>query len=195
MKAIRVPPLNDTQRGELTKLYRSTKEPRQRTRAQMVLLSAEQGRKAPEIAAIVRESEVTVQRWLKRYLAEGLEGLKDAPRPGRAATVTETYRAELLAAVRRRPRSLELAYSLWTLQRPADYLAEKTGLRVSDETVRQTLKKALAWLQRVHGHVARMVQDKAVLAQFLVFQQLFAVPLLAFRRAIVPLHQGDVVLP
>jgi transposase len=117
---------------------------RRKTRAQMVLLSAEQSRKAPEIASIVCESEVTVQRWLKRYLAEGVEGLKDAPRPGRTATVTESYRTELLAAVRRRPRSLALPYSLWTLQRLVDYLAEKTGLRVSHETVRQTLTPALA---------------------------------------------------
>ena len=154
MRPIRVPPLNESQRDELDRVYRTTKEPRLRTRAQMVLLSAEQGRNAPEIAKIVRESEVTVQRWLKRYLAEGVEGLKDAPRPGRTATVTEAYRAELVAAVRRRPRSLDLPYSLWTLQRLVDYLAEKTGLRVSDETVRQTLKKAEIVLSRPHHKIS-----------------------------------------
>jgi transposase len=47
----------------------------------MVLLSAEKGLKAEEIAQIVRESHITVLRWLKRYLAEGIEGLKDAPSP------------------------------------------------------------------------------------------------------------------
>ena len=148
MRPIRVPPLTEAQRNELDMLYRHTKSPRLRTRAQMVLLAAEQQRKVPEIAIIVRESEVTVQRWLKRYLAEGVEGLKDAPRPGRAATVTPHYRAELLAAVRRRPRSLDRPYSLWTLQRLVDYLAEKTSLRVSDETVRQELKKAGIVLSR-----------------------------------------------
>jgi transposase len=143
-----VPPLNEAQRDELGRLYRTTRAPRLRTRAQMVLLSAEQGRKVPEIAMIVRESEVSVQRWLKRYLAEGIEGLQDAPRPGRMAKVTEAYRTELLTAVRHRPRSLGLPYSLWTLQRLADYLAEKTQLRVSDETVRQALKQAGIVLSR-----------------------------------------------
>lgn len=146
MKPIQIPALSDRQRSELETLYRTTEVSRLRTRAQMVLWSAEQNRKAPEIAASVRESEVTVQRWLKRYLAEGVEGLQDAPRPGRTATVT--YRSELLAAVRRRPRSLDLAYSLWTLQRLVDYLAEKTGLRVAGETVRQVLKKAGSVLSR-----------------------------------------------
>lgn len=162
MRPIRVPSLSEAQRHELDSLYRTTKDPRLRTRAQMVLLAAEQNRNAPEIAAIVRESEVTVQRWLKRYLAEGVEGLKDAPRPGRTATVTDSYRTELLAAVRRRPRSLDLPYSLWTLQRLVDYLAEKTGLRVSDETVRQTLKKADIVLSRPQHKISSPDPDYQV---------------------------------
>jgi transposase len=71
----------------------------------MILLAAEQGFKVLQIAAIVRESEATVLRWLTRYRAEGIEGLHDAPRPGRPSPMTEAYKAELLAAVRRRPRS------------------------------------------------------------------------------------------
>ncbi len=107
----------------------------------MVLLSAEQGLKAEEIAQIVRESQVTVLRWLKRYLAERIEGLMDAPRPGRSTTVTEAYRQRLKEVVRRRPRSLGLEYLMWTLRHLADYLAEETGLRVSFETVRRELAK------------------------------------------------------
>jgi transposase len=107
----------------------------------MVLLSAEQALKAPAIAAIVRESADTVGRWLKRYLAEGLEGLKDAPRSGRPSEITEAYRSKLLAAVRQRPRSLDQPYSLWTLQRLIDYMAEETRQRVSVETMRQLLRR------------------------------------------------------
>jgi transposase len=136
------------QSQELDQLYRTTKDPRLRTRAQMIFLAAEQGLKVPQIAAIVRESEATVLRWLKRYLAEGPNGLRDAPRPGRPSEVTEACRAMLLAAVRRRPRSLGLPFSLWTLQRLVDYLAENTGLRVSDETVRRALKQAGIVLSR-----------------------------------------------
>src|SRR5215216_3520163 len=56
------------------------------------------------------------------------------------AKITEAYREQLLAAVRQRPRSLGQPYSLWTLQRLADYLVEVTGLRLSYETVRVALK-------------------------------------------------------
>jgi transposase len=146
--------MTPTQREQLARLYRTTKVPRLRTRAQMILLAAEQGFKVPQIAAIVRESEATVLRWLKRYLAEGLEGLHDAPRPGRPSELTEAYRAALLAAVRRRPRSLGLPFSLWTLQRLVDYLAERTSIRVSDETVRRALKQAGIVLSRPQHQIS-----------------------------------------
>lgn len=114
----------------------------------MVLLAAEQRLTAREIAAIVRTSEDTVRRWLKRYGREGIDGLHDVPRPGAPQKVTPDYLEHLLAAVRRRPRSLELPFSLWTLQRLADYLAEETGTRVADETVRLHLNKAGIVLSR-----------------------------------------------
>ncbi len=162
MRPIYLPPLTPTQSEELEQLYRTTKEPRLRTRAQMVLLSVEQGLKVPQMAALVRESEATVGRWLKRDLAEGLEGLHDAPRPGRPSEVTEAYRAALLAAVRRRPRSLGQPFSLWTLQRLVDYLAENTGIRVSDETVRRALKQAGIVLSRPQHKISSPDPEYAV---------------------------------
>ncbi len=50
--------------------------------------------------------------------------------------------------MRQRPRSLDLPYSLWTNQHLADVLAEETGIRVSDETVRRTLADADIVLSR-----------------------------------------------
>lgn len=140
MKPIRVPDLAPEQLTELEELYRSTRKVRLRTRAQMILLAAEQCLTAAQISEIVRASEETVRRWLKRYLAEGVEGLHDEPQPGAPRRVTEEYRERMIHAVRRRPRSLGLPFSLWTLQRLADYMAESTGIRVTYETVRVHLK-------------------------------------------------------
>ena len=103
---------------------------------------------APASAAIVREDDQTVRNWLKRSLAEGIEGLKDRPMPGAPPKITKAYEEQVLAAVRRRPRSLGQPYSLWTLQRLADYMAEQTGIRASDETVRRLLKKGEIVLSR-----------------------------------------------
>jgi transposase len=139
MKAIRLSRQSAEQIEALEQLYRKGKDGRLRLRAQIILLATEQGMVAPQIAAIVRLNEESVRKWLKRYQAEGIEGLKDNPRPGMEPTVTAEYRAKLVSAVRRRPRSLGLPFSMWTLQRLADYLAEETGLRVSYETVRRYL--------------------------------------------------------
>ena len=141
MEKLYVPSLSKEQKVELDELYRKTEVPRVRTRAQMVLLSAEKKLKADEIADIVRESSVTVLRWLHRYIAEGIQGLMDAPRAGRSSILTDEFRKRLLEVVRRRPRSLELEYSMWTLQRLADFMAEDTGIRVSTETIRRALAK------------------------------------------------------
>lgn len=141
MKKLYVPSLSAEQKVELDELYRKTDVPRERTRAQIVLLSAEKKLKADEIADIVRESSVTVLRWLHRYLAECIQGLMDAPRAGRSSILTDDFRRRLLEVVRRRPRSLELEFSMWTLQRLADFMAEDTGIRVSTETIRRALAK------------------------------------------------------
>ena len=139
MRRIRLSPQSAEQIAALDKVYRTSKDRRLGQRAQIVLLAAEQGMVAAMIGQIVRLNEESVRKWLKRYEAEGIEGLKDDPRPGVEPIVTEEYQTKLVAAVRRRPRSMGLPFSLWTLQRLADYMAQETGIRVSDETVRRYL--------------------------------------------------------
>jgi transposase len=139
-KPMEIPELSVAEAEALDTLYRTTRVVRLRTRAQIVLLAGEQRLTAPAIARIVRENDETVRRWLKRWLAEGIAGLQDRPMPGGPAKITEAYREQLLNVVRQRPRSLGQPYSLWTLQRLADYLAELTGIRVSYEAVRLALK-------------------------------------------------------
>jgi transposase len=140
MERIEPFPIEKEAIDELDELYRTTKDVRVRIRAQIVLLRLEQGKTLREIGLIVRLDEETIRIWLKRYAVEGVEGLHDRPRSGNPGKVTDEYQEKLVAAVRRRPRSLDLPYSLWTLERRADYLAEQTGIRVSPDTVRRRLK-------------------------------------------------------
>ena len=139
---IRLPNQTAEQLEALDRLYRTTKDVRLRTRAQIILLAAEQNLSSSQISEVVRKSDSAVRYWLKRYLSEGLEGLQERPRPGAQPKVTSQYKDLLVQTVRRRPRSLGLPFSLWTLERLADYLAQQTGIRVSPETVRKHLKAA-----------------------------------------------------
>ena len=66
MRAIRLPALTAEALADLDRFYHTTRDARLRTRAQIVLLAAEQRLTAPAIAAIVREDDQTVRNWLKR---------------------------------------------------------------------------------------------------------------------------------
>jgi transposase len=159
---LEIPEPTTEELAALDTLYRTTREVRLRTRVQIVLLAGEQRLSAPAIARIVREDEETVRRWLRRYRAEGIAGLADRPMPGAPSKVTTAYQEALLAAVRRRPRSLGQPYSLWTLRRLADYLAEQTGLRLSYETVRRVLAAAEIVLSRPQHSISSPDPEYAV---------------------------------
>ncbi len=148
MRPIRLDALSPEQLRELDDLYHSTRDVRVRTRAQMVLLAAEQGLVAAEIAPIVRQDEETVRRWFARYLAEGIEGLSDAPRSGAPPKATPDYQERLLQVARCRPRALGLPFSLWTAARLADHLAELTGVRLSAPSVCRLLRTSGMRLSR-----------------------------------------------
>jgi transposase len=140
MKPIKVRELTQNEIDELQTLYDITKDVRMRTRAQIVLLSVEHNMTAQQIGQIVRKNDQTVRRWIKRYNAGGINGLFDAPRPGAPEKVTPEYCELLLSIVHQRPSELEQPYSKWTLAHLADFMAEKTGIRVSVVTVRRVLK-------------------------------------------------------
>lgn len=147
-KPVTIGPLSDAEVDALDTLYRMTNDRRVRTRAHIVLLAGEQRLSVSAIATIVRETGQTVRNWFKRYEAEGIEGLQDRPMPGAPSKVTPTYAEQVCTAARQRPRSLGQPYSLWTLERLADYMAEQTGIRVSYDTVRRLLAAAEIVLSR-----------------------------------------------
>ncbi len=74
MRALRVDNFSAEHLYELDELYRSTRDVRIRTRAQMILLTTKQRRGVAEVALIVRESGETVRRRIHRYEAEGVNG-------------------------------------------------------------------------------------------------------------------------
>ena len=70
LKPLEIPSLTVEELEALEKLYRTTKDVRLRTRAQIVLLAGEQRMTAPAIAKIVREVSQTVRNWLKRWMRD-----------------------------------------------------------------------------------------------------------------------------
>jgi transposase-like protein len=84
-------------RAELERLVRShAGEQRLVERARIVLLAGE-GAPASEIAERLGCAERTVKTWRARYEHEGLDGLRDRPKPGRPITHGPEVRARLIA--------------------------------------------------------------------------------------------------
>jgi transposase len=123
---------------EVRTLYHSTKDVRIRTRSQIILLAFDTY-SVPNIARVVDLHSARVRRCMKQFRDDGIPGLYDKPRSGRPRHVTNAYLEAAIMAVRRRPRTLGLSFSVWTLARLIDYLTETTGITVSDETLRTHL--------------------------------------------------------
>jgi transposase len=82
MGKIKTVELSRAQRLALEKGYRAGESHAFRLRCQMILLKSER-RTAIEIADLLGCCEVVVNNWLKRFEAEGIEGLRTKPGRGR----------------------------------------------------------------------------------------------------------------
>jgi transposase len=91
------------ERAELERIVgAASSEVRMVERARIVLCAAE-GLKGSEVADRVGCSLPTVVKWRGRYARAGIEGLRDAPRPGPALTHGPEVRALLIAKACTRP--------------------------------------------------------------------------------------------
>ena len=86
--------LDQETRSAVSDRYEHTRDAMERTNCQIVLL-ADEGRHAQEIAWLVRRGPDQVRTILHRFQAEGLAGLTPRKAPGRALQVTPAWLAEL----------------------------------------------------------------------------------------------------
>ena len=158
-KPLTLPPLSDPQVIELRQLYETTTKAKLRLRAHIILL-AHQGRSVAEIAVIVLRSRDTVERVLKRFLQGGLAALPPCTAPGRAPTVTPEWKAELLRVVDLDPHTVGVRSANWTTSLLATYLAAKTQVAVTAETVRLYLRAAGGVCKRPTWTLKRKAEEQ-----------------------------------
>ena len=87
-------------------------EYRDRLRAQIVLAAAA-GRATPRSPCRRECAPDTVRKWRRRFAADGLPGLRDAPRSGRPPVFTAADRAEAVALACALPAVLDLYAGTW----------------------------------------------------------------------------------
>lgn len=96
-----------------------------------ILLMLNEGHSYDSIKAELKVGREAIAKWKKRYLESGLDGLKDAPRPGKAAIYTEEDKARVIQKACSKP---ERGYSNWSQRR----IAKELGM--SQSTVQNILK-------------------------------------------------------
>ena len=133
--------LDQATREAVAERYAGTRDAIERTNCQIVLL-ADEGRHAPEIAWLVRRGPTQVRKVLHRFQSQGLPGLAPGKHPGRPLGVTPAWQAELRRVIDVDPRSVGVDSAVWTTRLLADYLAQATGHRTGIETVREHLHRA-----------------------------------------------------
>jgi transposase len=137
-------PLKPEDRNALLRLYRRSPDPRERSRAHILLLLAD-GHRWELIAAVLYTSSSTIARWQRRYRAGGVEAV--CGRPARRPRAASRWAAVVVAWVLNvSPADFGFARSRWSCEAAAVVLWEDHGVPVSRETVRRWLRASgLVW--------------------------------------------------
>jgi transposase len=143
--------LSIEERDELDRRVRAQTTPhRDRVRAQVVLLAAE-GVTGRQIATEVGLSPQSVSKWRIAFRDHGLDGLEDAPRPGRPLVYGATDRLVLMAKV----TSEHPEYSSqWSHSELHEAMAE-AGVGISASQIGRILAKGDVRPHKVEGWLTR----------------------------------------
>jgi transposase len=158
-----MPGISDEERGRVEEeLRRRDLPPRLRERLEMVKAAA-LGREMTEIVRWSGRSPGTIRFWLDRFVAVGVSGLADAPRPGRPARADAAYLEALERAVETPPRDLGFPFDVWTSARLSAYLAETTAVRIAPGWLRALLARR-DFVSGRPKHTLKHLQDAAEVA-------------------------------
>jgi transposase len=105
------------------------------SRAQIVLWYGD-GRRKSEIAAVLKTTRPTVDKWIQRYEKYGTDGLVNRTSPGGPRQIPDRIRAKVLALARTTPPSA-LGISHWSSSEMSRYIKKTEGVYVSTSWVCQ----------------------------------------------------------
>ncbi len=135
MGKIKVIKLDEKEKDELEKGYREGYSHAFRQRCHLILLKSK-GHSSIEVAAVLACCEMAVNNWVKRFEAEGIEGLKTRPgRGGKPILKAETDLETVREAVSRNRQRLSLARA---------ELEMTLGRNFSNKTLNRFVKKTVA---------------------------------------------------
>lgn len=125
--------ITQEQLNELLIMSRSQKLERRYVERATVILLSHGGKTLDTIISETGLSRRAVNKWRNRFRVKGIEGLKDAPRPGQKPVITPEQKALVVQKACEKPAG---GYTNWSQQR----IAKEVG--ISQSKVHQILKAA-----------------------------------------------------
>jgi transposase len=84
--------------------------------------------------------------WIKRFHADGIDGLYNRPRSGRPATYPADAVTIIIATALTKPQKLQLAFGSWTLDRLETYVNQQKGIGIKRSHIDDILiAEGLRW--------------------------------------------------
>ena len=130
MGRVNTPWLTPSHRRELESGVRVGKIHCFRMRCQSILLKSE-GRTSKDVGSITGMCNVSVDTWVKRYKAEGLQGLSTKPGRGRKSIIEDHDKEAVLSAIKSNRQRMQTAKAEWEQQ---------SGKKVCNNTFKRFLK-------------------------------------------------------
>ena len=80
---------------------------------------------------LLGDPQRTVAHWVGQFKAHGLDGLRDAEKPGRPGALTDAQHAAVAKALTKSPKESSLDADLWTNALLASLLKKRYGVTLS----------------------------------------------------------------
>jgi transposase len=147
-----LPIRTDIEVGELRRLARREGAGRVAVRL-LALADALDGMSRAEAARAAGMDRQTLRDWVIRFNAEGVEGLRDQPRPGRRPWMTEGQQATLKAIVLRGPNPERDGVSAWRILDLCRIAEDRFGVAYREGGMRRLVKSpGLSWEETRPSH-------------------------------------------
>ena len=144
--ALRVRPLTAEEETEVRRRVSSRTLPARVVERARMIWSLHDGERVPAVARRLGVGTDVVRGWLKRFNAEGLDGLRDRPRAGRPVTYGPEVVGGVIATALTKPDALGRPFGSWALDRLEGDLNENQGLAIRRRRIeRVLLPEGLGW--------------------------------------------------
>jgi transposase len=135
-----LPIRTDRDAAELRRLARREGDGRVSARL-LALANALDGLPREKAAELAGMTGQTLGDWLHRYNAEGVEGLRDRPRPGRPCALDEGRQAALKALILKGPKLERDGCVAWRVRDLCGLVERRFGVRYGESGMARLMKR------------------------------------------------------